>query len=161
MQPDSTTAFFPRKPRVTRVTLAMLSLLFLRPLVKLKGATTVPAASPTPRVPLIPKSSLRLNFETVASGLTAPLEVSSPGDGSGGSLSCSRPDKFGSCKMATFFQLPSSMFDRMVELMPEYDERGFLGFAFHPDFNNRFAPGSQDLYLHLRARFATGRLYRS
>lgn len=149
MQPDSTTAFFPRKPRVTGVTLAMLSLLFLLPLVNLKGATTVPAASPTPPVPLIPKSSLRLNFETVASALTAPLEVSSPADGSGRLFIVQQTGQV--LILQNGAVLPTPFMDvsaRMVELMPEYDERGLLGFTFHPDFNNASAPGYHKVYTY-------------
>ena len=62
MQPDNTTAFFPRKSRVTGVTLAMLSLLFLPPVVNLKGATTGPAASPTPPGPADPEIIAAVEF---------------------------------------------------------------------------------------------------
>jgi glucose/arabinose dehydrogenase len=37
---------------------------------------------------------------------------------------------------------------RMVTLMPDYDERGLLGFAFHPDFNNSSAPGFHKIYTY-------------
>jgi hypothetical protein len=43
----------------------------------------VPNAGPTPPVPLIQQGTIQIRFSTVASGLTAPLEVSSPADGSG------------------------------------------------------------------------------
>ena len=36
--------------------------------------------------------------------------------------------------------------DRLVTLMEGYDERGFLGLAFHPDFNNASAPGFHKIY---------------
>ena len=145
---ENTTAFFPRKSRVTGVTLAMLSLLFLPPLVNLKGATTDPAG-PTPPVPLIPESSHRLDFETVASGLTAPLEVSSPADGSGRLFIVQQTGQVlilqnGAVLPTPFMDVSASM----VELMPDYDERGLLGFAFHPDFNDASAPGYHKVYTY-------------
>ena len=146
---ENTTAFFPRKSRVTGVTLAMLSLLFLPPLVNLRGATTGPAASPTPPVPLIPQSSHQLDFETVASGLTAPLEVSSPADGSGRLFIVQQTGQV--LILQNGAVLPTPFMDvsaRMVELMPDYDERGLLGFAFHPDFSNASAPGYHKIYTY-------------
>ena len=32
--------------------------------------------------------------------------------------------------------------------MPEYDERGLLGLAFHPDFNTPSAPGFHKIYTY-------------
>ncbi|MFN2624352.1 MAG: PQQ-dependent sugar dehydrogenase, partial [Chthoniobacterales bacterium] len=37
---------------------------------------------------------------------------------------------------------------RLVTLDPDYDERGLLGFAFHPDFNTSGKPGFHKVYTY-------------
>src|SRR5439155_9957714 len=99
--------------------------------------------------PLIQKGSIRLNFSTVASGLTAPLEVSSPADGSGRLFINQQTGQILILENGSI--LPTPFLDvsgRMVPLMPDYDERGLLGFAFHPDFNNESAPGFHKIYTY-------------
>ena len=127
---------------------AVLSLLLLTSLAGLRADPT-PTPTPTPPVPLIQKGSIRLNFSTVASGLTAPLEVSSPADGSGRLFINQQTGQIlilenGSILPTPFLDVSS----RLVPLMPEYDERGLLGFAFHPDFNNASAPGFHKIYTY-------------
>ena len=127
---------------------AMLSLLLLTSLAGLRADPT-PTPTPTPPVPLIQKGSIRLNFSTVASGLTAPLEVSSPADGSGRLFINQQTGQILILENSSI--LPTPFLDvsgRMVPLMPEYDERGLLGFAFHPDFNNPSAPGYHKIYTY-------------
>jgi glucose/arabinose dehydrogenase len=109
----------------------------------------VPNAGPTPPVPLIQKGSIQLRFSTVASGLTAPLEVSSPADGSGRLFINQQTGQILILENGSI--LPTPFLDvsgRMVPLMPEYDERGLLGFAFHPDFNDASAPGYHKIYTY-------------
>ena len=38
--------------------------------------------------------------------------------------------------------------DRLVQIFPEYDERGLLGLAFHPVFNVPSSPGYHKLYTY-------------
>lgn len=108
-----------------------------------------PTPTPTPPVPLIQKGSIQLKLATVASGLTAPLEVSSPADGSGRLFINQQTGQILILKDGAI--LPTPFLDvsaRMVILMPDYDERGLLGFAFHPDFNNASAPGFHKIYTY-------------
>ncbi|MGA1844322.1 MAG: PASTA domain-containing protein [bacterium] len=81
-------------------------------------------------------------LEMVADGFDAPVGLVSPGDGSGrlfivdqtGEITILMPD--GSVLPEPFLDIS----DNMGNLNANYDERGLLGLAFHPDFatNGRF-----------------------
>jgi glucose/arabinose dehydrogenase len=83
-----------------------------------------------------------VGLRTVADGLTSPVTLASPGDGSGrlfvvdqaGLIRVLTPD--GALRPEPFLDLRS----RMVTLMAGFDERGLLGLAFHPQYaaNGRF-----------------------
>jgi glucose/arabinose dehydrogenase len=85
-----------------------------------------------------PAVGLRL----VADGLTSPVTMADPGDGSGrlfvvdqiGLIRVLMPD--GTLRAEPFLDVRS----RMVALNPGFDERGLLGLAFHPSYaaNGRF-----------------------
>ena len=135
--------------------LATLSLLLLAPLANLRATmiesvtVSAPTPTPTPPLPLIMKGSIKLKLVTVASGLTAPLEVSSPADGSGRLFIVQQTGQIRILKNGFLVATPFiDVSDRMVRLMPDYDERGLLGFAFHPDFNNSSAPGFHKIYTY-------------
>jgi len=103
---------------------------------------SVPNAGPTPPLPLIEQGTIRVKLARVASGLTAPLELTSPADGTGRLFIVQQTGQIlilqdGAILPTPFLDVSS----RLVPLTPEYDERGLLGFAFHPDFNNPSAPG--------------------
>jgi glucose/arabinose dehydrogenase len=77
-----------------------------------------------------------VGLQTIADGLTSPVTLTSPGDGSGrlfvadqvGLIRVLMPD--GTLRPEPFLDLRS----RMVALMPGFDERGLLGLAFHPQY---------------------------
>jgi glucose/arabinose dehydrogenase len=83
-----------------------------------------------------------VGLQLVAEGLTSPVTMADPGDGSGrlflvdqiGLIRVLMPD--GTLSATPFLDLRS----RMVPLMPGFDERGLLGLAFHPNYesNGRF-----------------------
>ena len=83
-----------------------------------------------------------VGVETIAQGLTSPVALVPPGDGSGrlfvvdqaGVIRVLAAD--GTLLAEPFLDLRS----RMVALMPGFDERGLLGLAFHPQYasNGRF-----------------------
>jgi glucose/arabinose dehydrogenase len=77
-----------------------------------------------------------VDLQLVAEGLTAPLALITPGDGSGRLLVA---DQIGLIRVISASgELLSRPFldlrDRMVTLQSGYDERGLLGLAVHPDY---------------------------
>jgi glucose/arabinose dehydrogenase len=83
-----------------------------------------------------------VGLRTIATGLTAPVALTTPGDASGrlfvtdqsGLIRVLNAD--GTLRPEPFLDVRS----RMVNLMPGFDERGLLGLAFHPQYatNGRF-----------------------
>ncbi|MBW2418681.1 MAG: PQQ-dependent sugar dehydrogenase [Deltaproteobacteria bacterium] len=89
----------------------------------------------------IPEGDIVIEFETVASGLTAPLGVTHAGDGSGRLFVYEQTGQIrivdgGTLLPAPFLDISASL----VAINPFFDERGLLGVAFHPDYatNGRF-----------------------
>lgn len=111
--------------------------------------TPTPTPSPTPPLPLITQGPIKLKFQTVATGLTAPLEVTSSPDGSGRLFIVEQPGQVLIMENGNLLPVPFlDVASRMVVLMAGYDERGLLGFAFHPDFNNPSAAGFHKIYTY-------------
>jgi glucose/arabinose dehydrogenase len=80
----------------------------------------------------------RIGLEKISGGLSSPMMVAVPGDGSGRMFVV---DQIGLIRIITADgNLPDQPFldlrDRMVSLNTGYDERGLLSIAFHPDFRN-------------------------
>ncbi|MDV2482468.1 plastocyanin [Methanoculleus sp. Wushi-C6] len=78
-----------------------------------------------------------IGLELVAGNFTAPLAVAAPDDGTGRIFVV---DQIGVVNVvdANGTTLPEPFLDlreEMVELRPTYDERGLLGFTFHPNFS--------------------------
>ncbi|MBC7922447.1 MAG: PQQ-dependent sugar dehydrogenase [Ferruginibacter sp.] len=77
-------------------------------------------------------------LELVTEGLTQPVAMAEAPDGSGrlfvvdqiGLIRVVTPD--GKLQEAPFLDIR----DKIVTLTPQYDERGLLGLAFHPDYRN-------------------------
>ena len=116
-------------------------------MVTVSGPTPTP--TPTPPLPLITKGSLQLKIKPVATGLTAPLEVTSAADGSGRLFIVQQTGQIRILKGTRLLNKPYlDVSSRLVTLMGSYDERGLLGFAFHPDFNNASAPGFHKVYTY-------------
>jgi len=102
--------------------------------------TAVPAASPTTEPATVegtaPPFEPRVGLELVAQGLTAPVDMAIAGDGSGRLFIV---DQIGVIRVLTAEgELLEEPFldirDRMVDINPGYDERGLLGLAFDPSF---------------------------
>ena len=99
------------------------------------GAIPTAATAQTEEPPAV-------GLRTIAEGLTSPVTLTTPRDGSGrlfvvdqaGLIRVVMPD--GTLRPEPFLDLRS----RMVALMPGFDERGLLGLAFHPQYaaNGRF-----------------------
>jgi glucose/arabinose dehydrogenase len=115
------------------------------------AVTTANVATPeaTPPVPLITQGSIKLRLATVVSGLTAPLELTSAPDGTARRFIVQQTGQILILQSGAILPTPYlDVSSRLVPLMPEYDERGLLGFAFHPDFNNASAPGYHKVYTY-------------
>lgn len=78
----------------------------------------------------------------IAEGLAVPVMLTDPGDGSGRRFVVDQPGQIRIIDdQEQLLQEPFlDVSDRLVELDPNYDERGLLGLAFHPEFaeNGRF-----------------------
>jgi plastocyanin len=117
------------------------------------GSVTVgqptPTPTPTPPLPLITKGNIQIELQTVASGLTAPIDLEDAADGSGRLFIVEQTGKIKILKSGTILPTPFlDVTNRLVILMPAYDERGLLGLAFHPDFNNPSAVGYHKIYTY-------------
>jgi glucose/arabinose dehydrogenase/plastocyanin len=84
----------------------------------------------------------QVGLDLVAEGLTSPVGLTSPDDGSGRLFVV---DQAGEIRIidenGTLLEEPFlNLTDQIVKLRPGFDERGLLGLAFHPDFteNGRF-----------------------
>jgi glucose/arabinose dehydrogenase len=94
--------------------------------------TEAPEATPTPQPPF----EAIVGLELVTEGLNAPVDLMPAGDGSGRLFVV---DQAGLIRILTpEGELLDEPFldirDRMIGLRPGYDERGLLGLAFHPDY---------------------------
>lgn len=111
----------------------------LNPAGEIRGQILFGAKIPDPIPSRIPKGTIVIELEPVFQGLVAPLGVVSPDDGSGRLFVY---DQVGVVKVAVGGVLLETPFldvrDRLVPLgiagAGSFDERGLLGFAFHPDF---------------------------
>lgn len=85
-----------------------------------------------------PAGTINVDLQQTATGLTAPVVLTSPNDGSGRLFIA---DQIGLVRVilpgGTMQEQPFlDIIGRIVPLNPQYDERGLLGLAFHPDFRN-------------------------
>lgn len=101
--------------------------------------TQPPEASPTPTLP--PFEPV-IALEPIAAGLTAPVDLDAPDDGSGRLFIT---DQIGLIRVIdqdhTLLETPFlDLQNQLVNLRTNYDERGLLGMALHPNFaeNGRF-----------------------
>jgi glucose/arabinose dehydrogenase len=90
----------------------------------------------------IPQGGIVIDLDLVADGLTAPVYATHAGDGSGRLFVV---DQIGLIRIldAAGTLLPGPFLDLTAEIVtvnPNFDERGVLGLAFHPDYrrNGRF-----------------------
>ncbi len=113
--------------------------------------------APSTNLPDIVKGKTRLALQTVASGLVSPVEAMGAGDGSGRLFIVDQSGfirliKNGALVASPFLDLKS----RLVNLSTTYDERGFLGLAFHPGFATASSAGFRRLYTYTSEPRASG-----
>ena len=101
------------------------------------------------RAQLITKGNIQIELQTVADKLTTPLDLQDPNDGSGRLFIMEQTGKIKILSNGAILPTPFlDVSDRLVPLDPAYDERGLLGLALHPDFNNSSAPGFHKIYTY-------------
>jgi len=105
----------------------------------------------------IAKGSVTIGLETVVSGLVAPLELKSAGDSTGRLFVV---DQSGKIYIIDSGVVQTDLFldvsDRIVSPLgilgsydeDDYDERGLLGLAFHPDFADAGSTGYRKIYTY-------------
>lgn len=96
------------------------------------SATVGPTPSPTAAASA---GAVDVGLEVVASGLSTPIGAIAPPDGSDRLFVIEQTGRIwilvdGQIQPEPFLDLS----DRLVDLAAQYDERGLLGLAFHPDF---------------------------
>ncbi len=128
------------------------------PPLPLPTVTPIPTATPIPTPTLPAPADLFVNLELVASGLTAPINLADPDDGSGRLFIA---DQIGLIRILTAdgVLLPQPLLDlraRLVTLEPGYDERGLLGFVLHPDFAAPGTAGAGLFYVYYSAPRSDG-----
>ena len=106
------------------------------------------STSPAPLLPRIGKGPIRIELQTVATGLTSPIELLSANDGTGRLFIVDQTGKVLILNNATVS--PTAFLDvssRLVSpLKAAYDERGLLSIAFHPGFADPASPGYRKIY---------------
>ena len=113
------------------------------------AAATPPQPTTASTPPLIAKGNIQIELQTVASGLTAPVDLQDAADGSGRLFIVEQTGKIKILKNGAILPTPFlDVTDRLVPIMPDYDERGLLGLAFDPDFNDPSAVGFHRIYTY-------------
>lgn len=84
-----------------------------------------------------PNTNVTPNLQLVADNLVAPLTVVEPPDGSKRLFIVDQPGKIWIVKDGNKLAEPFlDLGSKLVSLQAQYDERGLLGLAFHPNFKN-------------------------
>ena len=126
-------------------------------LVAVCWASSAPAL---PYLPAVPRGNIAVNLRAVATGMSAPLYgFHPPGDNSrlfvleqNGLIRILQNDVL----------LPGNALDLQSRVQPPLvpsnanDERGLLGLAFHPSFNNETSSGYRKLYTYTSEPIPTG-----
>lgn len=85
----------------------------------------------------LPENELSIKIIPIADGLTGPVAMDSPKDGSGRIFIC---EQKGRIKILKKGEIQQNLFldisDKLDKINPVYSEKGLLGIAFHPDYKN-------------------------
>jgi glucose/arabinose dehydrogenase len=100
-------------------------------------------------LPLIGNGPVRIELQSVATGLTSPVDFVSANDGTGRMFIVNQTGQIQVLKNGQVLGTPFlDVSSRLVTLMAGYDERGLLGLAFHPGFSDPNSPGFHRLYTY-------------
>lgn len=123
----------------------------------LLSSSAAAAELPDPIPEPITKGSVVIELQTVASGLVAPNYLTHAGDGTGRLFVV---DQIGTIRIIEggvlvptpfldiSFANPDPIEGRLVEPRTNFDERGLLGLAFHPDFTDDTKAGYRKVYTY-------------
>ena len=105
----------------------------------------------------IEKGTIRIELETIAMGLAAPVLLTHAGDGTGRLFVVDQPGQIRIIADGVLLKRPFlDVADRLVPLgffgthhpSTDFDERGILGLAFHPGFADSQSAGYQKIYTY-------------
>ena len=111
--------------------------------------TPTPTATPGPIAAVIPHGPLSVNLQTIATGLVSPdLLISAP-DGSDRQFVLEQTGQIRLIKNGVLQSTPFlDVTSLLAPLTAAYDERGLLGLAFDPGFNNAASPGYRRIFTY-------------
>ena len=111
------------------------------------GVQAEPVTNPIPAP--IPKSEVRIELQSIATGLASPVLVVPDPEGAGRLFIV---DQAGQIRLWEKGALRAEPFldvkDRMVALNKDFDERGLLGLAFDPDFGKKGLAGFRRIFTY-------------
>ena len=117
---------------------------------EIRGNLVQPAFDPANPIPaVIPHGPHRIELQLVASGLVSPTLLVAAPDGTNRQFILDQPGKVWVIENGTM--LPTPFLDvtaLLVPLSPGFDERGLLGLAFDPGFNNPASPGYRRIFTY-------------
>jgi glucose/arabinose dehydrogenase len=113
------------------------------------GPTSTPTSTPGPIAAVIPHGPLRVNLQTIATGLVSPdLLISAP-DGANRLFVLEQTGQIRLIKKGILLSTPFlDVTTLLAPLVSSYDERGLLGLAFDPGFNNSASPGYRRIFTY-------------
>jgi glucose/arabinose dehydrogenase len=113
------------------------------------AATAFAAGIDNPFPEPIAKADVAVELQPIATGLASPVLLVPAPDASSRLLIV---DQSGLIRVVDNGQLREEPFldvrDRLVELRPGFDERGLLGLAFDPDYQNTAKPGHRRVFTY-------------
>ena len=114
----------------------------------LTGLVLSPAGAAFPSVHLKP---------VVLKQIHSPTTITHAGDGSGRLFVCDQPGRILIVKGGMMLPVPFlDIRDRMVISTTGYSERGLLGLAFHPGFDDPLSPGYGKFYVNYNKNYIAG-----
>lgn len=104
----------------------------------------------------IKKGDIQVDLQTIAAGLTAPVFLTDAGDGTDRLFVLDQPGRILIIDSGQLLPTPFLDITDIVHMpgffgsqdVNDFDERGLLGLAFHPDFADPQSPGYQKVYTY-------------
>jgi glucose/arabinose dehydrogenase len=121
----------------------------------MRGNFNIIEPLPNPIAQLIQKGTIKIELQTIATGLAAPVDMKPAPDGSNRLFVVDQAGKIfiienGFLKSTPFLDVTSRLVTPLGVIgtfdVNDYDERGFLGMAFHPGFANPSSAGFNKIY---------------